>query len=56
MQWVGPGARVITESGTGEPVGFASADGTKIARYTSADKGYINLVDKQTGSNLHVRW
>jgi RHS repeat-associated protein len=56
-QWVGEGAREIVDRGTGKVVGEISADGTKVARYTSADtKGYINLESKTTGSNLHVRW
>ena len=56
-QWVGEGAREIVDRGTGKVVGEISADGTKVARYTSADtKGYINLESRTTGSNLHVRW
>jgi RHS repeat-associated protein len=56
-QWVGEGAREIVDRGTGKVIGEISADGTKIARYTSAEtKGYINLESKTTGSNLHVRW
>jgi hypothetical protein len=55
--WVGEGARQIVDRGTGKVVGEISADGSKIARFTSADtKGYINLESKTTGSNLHVRW
>jgi len=55
--WVGEGARVLTDRSTGEPIGLMSADGTKVARFTSAEtKGYINLENKTTGSNLHVRW
>ncbi len=56
-EWVGAGAREIVDRGTGKVVGEISADGTKVARYTSAEtKGYINLESKTTGSNLHVRW
>jgi len=56
-KWVGEGARPITDRATGKVVGEVSADGTKVARFTSAEtKGYINLVDKITGGNLHVRW
>ncbi|HWR13225.1 MAG TPA: RHS repeat-associated core domain-containing protein [Terriglobales bacterium] len=56
-EWVGQGARPITDRVTGKVVGQISADGTKVARYTSAHtKGYINLVNKATGGNLHVRW
>jgi RHS repeat-associated protein len=56
-EWVGEGARPITDRITGKVVGEISADGTKVARFTSAEsKGYINLVNKITGGNLHVRW
>ena len=56
-KWVGEGARPIYDRITGKVVGEISADGTKVARFTSAEtKGYINLVDRITGSNLHVRW
>lgn len=55
-QWEGEGARQIVDRGTGKVVGEISADGTKVARFTSAEtKGYINLESKTTGSNLHVR-
>jgi len=53
-KWVGDGARPLLDRGTGRVIGEESADGTKIARWTSAD--YINLVNKLTGSNLHLRW
>jgi RHS repeat-associated protein len=56
-KWVGEGAREITDRGTGQVIGEISADGTKVARFTSAEtKGYINLVNKLTGGNLHVGW
>ena len=56
-QWVGEGARQLVDRGTGKVIGEISADGTKVARFTSAEtKGYINLESKTTGSNLHVRW
>jgi hypothetical protein len=56
-KWVGEGAREITDRGTGKVIGEISADGTKVARFTSAEtKGYINLVNKLTGGNLHVGW
>lgn len=56
-KWVGDGAREITDRGTGKVIGEISADGTKVARFTSAEtKGYINLVNKLTGGNLHVGW
>ena len=55
-EWVGEGARPITNY-SGKVVGEISADGTKVARFTSAEtKGYINLVNKLTGGNLHVGW
>jgi hypothetical protein len=56
VRWVGDGARDIVDRQTGEVVGKISADGTKVARFTSADKEqpYINLVNKITGGNLHV--
>ena len=55
--WVGQGAQAITDRTTGAEVGLKSADGNKIARFTSAvSKGYINLENKLTGSNLHVKW
>jgi hypothetical protein len=57
-EWVGEGAEPIyANRGAGQQVGWKSADGTKVARFTSADtKGYINLENRTTGSNLHVRW
>ena len=57
-KWVGEGARPLVDRGTGKVIGEISADGTKIARWTSAEKTqpYINLVNKLTGSNLHVGW
>jgi hypothetical protein len=57
-EWVGEGAEPIYASrGSGPQVGWKSENGTKIARFTSAaTKGYINLVNKVTGGNLHVRW
>ena len=56
-EWVGEGSRPITDRLTGKVVGEISADGTKVARFTSAEtKGYINLVNKLTGGNLHVGW
>lgn len=55
-KWVGEGARPIFREG--EQVGFVSADGTKVARWTSAGKPdpYINLTNNQTGGNLHVHF
>jgi RHS repeat-associated protein len=57
-EFIGPGSRPIFSRATGQAVGEVSADGSKIARYTSADKAqpYINLENKATGGNLHVRW
>jgi RHS repeat-associated protein len=57
-EWVGEGAEPIYAShGSGPQIGWKSADGAKVARFTSAEtKGYINLVNNTTGSNLHVRW
>jgi RHS repeat-associated protein len=55
-KWVGAGARPIFREG--EQVGFVSADGTKVARRTSAGKPdpYINLTNNTTGGNLHVHF
>jgi RHS repeat-associated protein len=56
-KWVGEGARAITDRATGRVVGEISADGTRVARFTSAEtKEYINLVNKLTRGNLHVGW
>lgn len=57
-EWVGAGARSIVDRQTGQVVGQISADGSKVARFTSAAKAqpYINLVNKATGGNLHVRF
>jgi len=57
-EWVGEGAEpILADHGTGAQIGWKSADGTRIVRFTSAEsKGYINLVNKITGGNLHVRW
>jgi RHS repeat-associated protein len=55
-KWVGTGARPIFRRG--EQIGFESADGTKVARWTSAGKPdpYINLTSNETGGNLHVQF
>ncbi len=39
-------------------LGFQSADGTKVARFTSLNKAqpYVNLENEVTGGNLHVRF
>jgi hypothetical protein len=59
-EWVGPGARAITDNfaGTGRVVGQISTDGSRVARFTSANKPqpYINLVNRTTGGNLHVKF
>jgi len=57
-RWVGDGAEPIYGSyGAGPQVGWKTPDGMKVARWTSAEtKGYINLENKVTGGNLHVRW
>jgi RHS repeat-associated protein len=56
-EWVGIGARPIY-SRTGEVVGKISADGQRVYRITSIDKAqpYVNLENKATGGNLHVRF
>jgi len=56
--WVGNGAQPIyANRGAGAQVGWISADGSRVARFTSAGTGeYINLVNKVTNGNLHVRW
>jgi hypothetical protein len=56
--WVGAGARDIVDRQTGQVVGKISADGSKVARFTSVGKPqpYINLVNKATGGNLHVSY
>jgi hypothetical protein len=53
---VGVGARPIYKGG--EVVGKVSADGQKVYRITSINKAepYVNLVNKATGGNLHVRF
>jgi len=55
-EFVGPGARPIYKAG--EVIGKISADGTKVYRTTSMNKAqpYVNLINKTTGGNLHVRF
>jgi hypothetical protein len=55
-KWVGEGARPIFREG--QQIGWESADGTKVVRFTSAGKPdpYINLTNKTTGGNLHVHF
>jgi RHS repeat-associated protein len=56
-EWVVEGSRELTNRAGTKVIGEISADGTKGARFTSAEtRGYINLENKLTGSNLHVRW
>ncbi len=57
-EWVGQGARPIVDRTTGQVVGKISADGTKVYRITSINKAqpYVNLVNRTTGGNLHVRF
>jgi hypothetical protein len=56
-EWVVEGSRELTNRAGTKVIGEISADGTKVARFTSAEtRGYINLENKLTGSNLHVRW
>jgi RHS repeat-associated protein len=57
-EWVGQGARTLTNRQTGQVVGQMSADGSKVARFTSAGKAqpYINLENRATGGNLHVHF
>jgi RHS repeat-associated protein len=57
--WVGAGSRPIRAGrGTGQIIGEVSADGQRVARFTSAGKAspYINLENKATGGNLHVHF
>lgn len=55
-QWVGIGAKHIRDGG--KIVGKVSADGQRVYRITSIDKAqpYVNLVNRTTGGNLHVRF
>jgi hypothetical protein len=55
-RWVGVGARPIYKGG--EVIGKVSADGQRVYRITSIDKPqpYVNLVNKATSGNLHVRF
>ncbi len=57
-EFVGAGARPIVDRATGQVVGKISADGSKVYRITSINKAqpYVNLVNKTTGGNLHVRF
>jgi RHS repeat-associated protein len=55
-EWVGVGSRPIYKGS--EIVGKISADGTKVYRTTSINSAqpYVNLVNKVTGGNLHIRF
>jgi RHS repeat-associated protein len=58
-EWVGQGAQpILAGRGTGQIIGEVSADGSKVARFTSAGKAspYINLENKATGGNLHIHF
>jgi RHS repeat-associated protein len=57
-EFVGPGSTTIVDRTTGQVVGEVSADGTKVYRITSINKPqpYVNLENKTTGGNLHVRF
>jgi hypothetical protein len=57
-QFVGEDSTPMYDRNTNEYAGQESADGTRQIRYTSAnsDDPYINLENKSTGGNLHVRW
>jgi hypothetical protein len=57
-EFVGPGSTPIVDRTTGQVVGEISADGTKVYRITSINKPqpYVNLENKTTGGNLHVRF
>jgi RHS repeat-associated protein len=55
-RWVGVGARPIYNAG--QVVGKISADGQRVYRITSINKPqpYVNLFNRATGGNLHVRF
>jgi hypothetical protein len=58
-QFVGDDSEAIYDRQSGNQVGEVSADGLRVARYTSADEPndpYINLENKPTSGNLHLRW
>ncbi|HSY91514.1 MAG TPA: RHS repeat-associated core domain-containing protein [Candidatus Binatus sp.] len=57
-EFVGPGSTPIVDRTTGQVVGEISADGTKVYRITSINKPqpYVNLENKTTRGNLHVRF
>jgi len=57
-EFVGPGAQTIVDRTTGQVAGKISADGSKVYRITSINKAqpYVNLENKATGGNLHVRF
>jgi len=59
QEFLGPGATPIRAArGAGDIIGEISADGQRVMRYTSIDKAspYINLENKLTGGNLHIRF
>lgn len=57
-QFLGPGKVPITERSTGGFAGWKSADGTRVVLEPHFDPqgAHMNLINKLTGSNLHVRW
>ena len=57
-EFVGPGAQTIVDRTTGQVAGKISADGSRVYRITSINKAqpYVNLENKVTGGNLHVRF
>ncbi len=57
-QFIGENSTELVERQTGEYVGQKSEDETRIVKYTSVNKSdpYINLENKPTNGNLHVRW
>jgi RHS repeat-associated protein len=57
-EWVGPGAKTIVDRSTGQVVGKISASGDKVYRVSSITKAqpYVNLENKLSGGNLHVRF
>jgi RHS repeat-associated protein len=57
-EFVGPGAQPIVDRTTGQIAGKISSNGTRVYRITSLSKPqpYVNLENKVTGGNLHVRF
>ena len=57
-EFVGPGAKTLMDRNTGQVVGEISADGSRQYRITSINKAqpYVNLENRVTGGNLHVKF